>query len=136
MLLISASIKKLMKKVTISKNSTPILDVLFHRLTSNSMLIQMFLFVYINIILTLFLIYKSLISFYHKKSVQLSRSIYFWKQDNSYFGTGCASQVSLSCDWAIFNKITKRSPDSNSQSPSSNTYRSQKSSSSQAKYSW
>ena len=136
MLLISASIKKLMKKVTISKNSTPTLDVLFQRLTSNSMLIQMLLSVYINIILTLFLIYNSLILFYHKKSVHLSRSIYFWKQDNSHFGIGFDSQVLLSCDWAIFNKITKRSPDSNSQSPSSNTYRSQKSSSSLAEYSW
>ena len=33
-------------------------------------------------------------------------------------------------------KMTKRSPDSNSQSPSTNMYRSQKSSSSQAKYLW
>ena len=34
-------------------------------------------------------------------------------------------QVSLSCNWAIFNKITKRSPDGNSQSLSYNIYRSQ-----------
>ena len=58
MLLISVFIKKLMKKKKISKNFTPILDVLFHRLTSNSTLTQMLLSVYINIILTLFLIYN------------------------------------------------------------------------------
>ena len=46
-----------------------------------------------------------------------------------YFGTGFVSQVPLSCKRAIFNKITKRSPDSSSQSPSTNMYRSQKSSS-------
>ena len=44
------------KKVKIIKNSTPISDVLFHRLTSNSTLIQIFLSVYINIFVTLFLI--------------------------------------------------------------------------------
>ena len=42
-----------------------------------------------------------------------------------YFRTGFTSQVSLSCNWAIFNKITKRSPDGNSQSLSYNIYRSQ-----------
>ena len=52
MLLISVFIKKFMKKVKISKNSTPILDVLYHRMTSNSTLLS----VYINIILKLFLI--------------------------------------------------------------------------------
>ena len=66
-----------MKKVKISNNSTPILDVLFHRLTSNSILIQMLFSVYINIILTLFLIYNSLILFSHKKSVQFSSYIYY-----------------------------------------------------------
>ena len=58
MLLISVFIKKLMKKKKISKNFTPILEVLFNRLTSNSTLTQMLLSVYINIILTLFLIYN------------------------------------------------------------------------------
>ena len=40
MLLIRVFIKALMKKVKISKNSTP--DGLFHRLASNSTLIEMF----------------------------------------------------------------------------------------------
>ena len=64
-----------------------------------------------------------------------NKSIYFWKQDDLYFGTAFASQVPLSCNWAIFNKITKRSPDSSSQFPLNLMYRSQKSSCSQAKYS-
>ena len=55
MLSISVFIKKLMKKMKISKNSTPILDELFHRLTFNLTLIQMIFSVYINIILILFL---------------------------------------------------------------------------------
>ena len=50
--LISVFIKKVMKKENVSKNSTPILDVLYHRLTSKSTLQS----VYINIIQTLFLI--------------------------------------------------------------------------------
>ena len=55
-----------------------------------------------------------------------AKSIYFRKQDDLYFRTGFASQVPLSCNWAIFNKISKRSPDScNSQSLSSNIYHSQ-----------
>ena len=77
MVLISVFIKKLMKKVKISKNSTGNLDPFFCRLTSNSALIQMLLSVDINIILTLFLIYNSLILFSHKKSVQLSSYIYY-----------------------------------------------------------
>ena len=77
MLLASVFIKTLMKKVKIIKNCTPILDILFHRLTSNSTLTQMFLPVYINIILTLFLMYNSLVLFTHKKSVQLSSYIYY-----------------------------------------------------------
>ena len=55
MLSISVFIKKLMKKMKISKNSTPILDERFHRLTFNLTLIQMIFSVYINIILILFL---------------------------------------------------------------------------------
>ena len=77
MVLISVFIKKLMKKVKISKNSTGNLDPFFYRLTSNSALIQMLLSADINIILTLFLIYNSLILFSHKKSVQLSSYIYY-----------------------------------------------------------
>ena len=77
MVLISVFIKKLMKKVKISKNSTGNLDPFFCRLTSNSALIQMLLSVDINIILTLFLIYNSLILFSHKKSVQLSSYMYY-----------------------------------------------------------
>ena len=72
MLLINIFIKKLMKKVRITKNSTPMSDALFYRLTSNSTLIQMPLSVYINIIVTLFLIYNSLILFSRKKPVYLS----------------------------------------------------------------
>ena len=64
------------------------------------------------------------------------KSIYFRKQVDSYLGNGFVFQVPLSCNRAIFNIITKRSPDSSSQSPSTNMYRSQKSSSSQAKYFW
>ena len=78
MLLISVFIKKLMKKKKkISKNSTSILDVLFHRLTSSSTLIQMLLPAHINIILKLFFIYyNSVVLFPNKKSVQLSSCIY------------------------------------------------------------
>ena len=36
-------------------------------------------------------------------------SIYFRKQDNSYFRVGVVSLVLLRCSLAIFNKITKRS---------------------------
>ena len=65
-----------MKKVKLIKNSTPISDLLFHRLTFDSTLTQMFLSVYINIILTLLLMHNSLISFPRKKTVQLSSYIY------------------------------------------------------------
>ena len=88
MLLISVFIKKLMKKKKISKNSTPTLDVLFHRLTSSSTLIQMLLPVNINIILKLFFIYyNSVVLFSHKKSVQLSSYIYFLLIQEKFFFT-------------------------------------------------
>ena len=63
-----------------------------------------------------------------KKSYSVKVSywpIHFRKQDDPYFRNGFVSRVLLSCNWAIFNKITKRSPDSNSQSLSSNMYCSQ-----------
>ena len=66
MLLINVLIKNLMKKVKITKNSTPVSDLLLHILTSNSSLIQMFLSFCIKVIVTLFLIYNSLILFSHK----------------------------------------------------------------------
>ena len=74
--LISVFIKKLMKKM----NSTPILDVLFHRVTSNSTLIQMLLSAYINIILALFLIYNSLILFFHKNLSSCSKKSFSSQQ--------------------------------------------------------
>ena len=80
MLLISVFIKKLMKKVKISKNFIPILDVLHHRLTSNSTFLSVYKhypnIIFNIIILTILTIIKSLI-FSHKKSVQLSSYIYY-----------------------------------------------------------
>ena len=46
-----------------------------------------------------------------------SKLIYFRKQDDSVFKIGIVSRVPLSCNEAIFNKITKCSPDNISQSP-------------------
>ena len=75
MLLISFFIKKLMKKVKNINNCTPILDALL----SDWYLIKYSckcLSVYISIIMTLFLIYNSVILSCHKKSVQLSIGIF------------------------------------------------------------
>ena len=87
MLLTRVFIKKLMKKVKLIKNSTPISDLLFHRLTFDSTLTQMFLSVYINIILTLLLMYNSLILFPRKKTAQLSSYIYNLQYIYKFFFT-------------------------------------------------
>ena len=77
MLLINVLIKNLMKKVKITKNSTPMSDLLLHTLTSNSTLIQIFLSFCIKIIVTLFLIYNSLILFSHKNLSSYLANIIF-----------------------------------------------------------
>ena len=69
-------------------------------------------------------------------SVCQHTSIYFRKQDDSYFRTGVVSVVPLRCNSAIFNKITKYSPDSSSQSPRTKCIVSQSIPVSQAKYLW
>ena len=71
MLLINIFRKKLIQKVKNTKGFTPILDILF----SDRHVIKYScksLSVYINIILTLFLIHNLLILCPHKKSIQLS----------------------------------------------------------------
>ena len=75
MLLINVFIKKSMKKVKNTNNFTPISDALL----SDGYLIKYSckcLSVYISIIITLSLIYNSLILSCHKKSVQLSIGIF------------------------------------------------------------